>query len=120
LRKDVVTDDFDFPDFSGDHTIGMLIGPHSTVNALPLEIGAGDLEEVIARRGHLYVWGWAEYNDVFADTPRHRTEFCNEVVISRDPARVIAVNFAVYKKYNGADEDCVKVPAPVTAEPSAK
>ena len=26
------------------------------------------------------LWGWAEYDDVFAWSGRHRTEFANEVI----------------------------------------
>jgi hypothetical protein len=115
LRKDSLGEEFHFPDFAGGESIGVLIGPRSTVNATALEISAEDLDEVIERRGHLYVWGWAEYNDVYLNTPRHRTEFCNEVIISRDVDRRVAVNFAVYKKHNSADDGAIKTPRQMAA-----
>ena len=51
-----------------------------------------------------YVWGWAEYDDVFSGTSRHRTEFCFEVKATRDPhTNEIYVAFPMHKRFNAAD-----------------
>lgn len=64
---------------------------------------------------HLYVWGWADYNDVFESTPRHRTEFCFEVLISPDQGDgENYVSFQLHNRHNGADNQCSRPPAPYT------
>jgi hypothetical protein len=56
----------------------------------------------------LFIWGWAEYSDVFKDTSLHRTEFCREVLITsmgKDEATgktSAAVRFVFYGPYNTA------------------
>jgi hypothetical protein len=67
-----------------------------------------ELEAIIAGTQHLYVWGWAEYDDVFEGTPRHRTEFCHKWSVGGDPRNPTRVShrYAVHDKYNGADEEC--------------
>jgi hypothetical protein len=54
------------------------------------------------------IWGWAEYDEVFSDAKRHRTEFAYLVVVSGSPAS--HVGFSQYKLHNGVDEDCTKQP----------
>jgi hypothetical protein len=56
----------------------------------------------------LFVWGWAEYRDVFDGIPLHRTEFCNEVIVTemgREEATgkvTFAVRFSIYGPHNSA------------------
>ena len=59
---------------------------------------------------HMFVWGWAEYDDVFEGTRRHRTEFCNEIVAVGDLNDYLktSFNFPIYSRHNGADADCMK------------
>lgn len=57
----------------------LVIGPHRTIDSGWVEMseflsGAKERGEV-----GIFVCGWAEYNDVFPDTPRHRVEYCFEV-----------------------------------------
>jgi hypothetical protein len=57
------------------------------------------------------LWGWAEYNDIFEGTPRHRTEFCADVLVSPDQkAADFGITLAVCPKYNGADDEAMKKP----------
>lgn len=51
-----------------------LIGPN---NAIMGEFAQFSIEELVAAKDgsmHLYIWGWIDYNDVFENTLRHRSE----------------------------------------------
>jgi hypothetical protein len=100
--------DFNFPDYDGEEETPVLIGPHASMPASPLAIPPDCYGKLVKGTGHLYIWGWAEYNDVFDDTIRHRTEFCNEVLISETEDHKVATRFRLYKLYNGADGECLK------------
>jgi hypothetical protein len=66
---------------------------------------------------HLYVWGWAEYDDVFDGTERHRTEFCYSIGFSdRHAADIVSSDFIRYRHYkgNGVDQECRHPAAPYT------
>jgi hypothetical protein len=81
-----------------------VIGPKSDRASLVLPVPIGTIEDVIAGRQKLYVWGWAEYDDFVPSTARYRTEFCLEVIIAgdaNDPTGISA--HSVYQKtHNGA------------------
>jgi len=62
--------------------ITFFIGPKATKFSTTLKIPTTLVEQVGDGKARLFVWGRAEYNDVFENTPPHHTEFCNEVVIT--------------------------------------
>lgn len=105
-----IPDDFNFPDLAGEETNRLLIGPKQTITASPLEIKSEWIDRVIDGNGRIYIWGWTDYDDVFKDTARHRTEFCNEVIIIRTKEHEIAARFKLHKTHNGADDECLKKP----------
>jgi hypothetical protein len=39
-------------------------------------VSFADIQKCAAGTHHYYLWGWVDYNDVFEDTPRRRSEFC--------------------------------------------
>jgi hypothetical protein len=99
--------DFQFPD-DPLRAIGLL-GPRQTQELkprqpLPIDI----LSQAAERKIKIYVWGWVEYDDVFAGTPRHRTEFAAELTVHGLPGVVCHYTLQVYPKHNGADDDCMK------------
>jgi hypothetical protein len=58
------------------------------------------------------IWGLIDYNDVFPDTLRHRTELCLPV-----SARVLGdgtpfMGLPVYRRFNGFDNECLYKPKP--------
>jgi hypothetical protein len=107
---------YDYPDLDRDgqllpgqgEGLSMFIGPHATQYADTLAIPVPIMEEVRAGKLRLFVWGWAEYCDVFEGIPLHRTEFCNEVIVTamgRDEATgkvTSAVRFSIYGPHNSA------------------
>jgi hypothetical protein len=50
----------------------------------------------------LLVWGWIEYDDIFEDTPRRRTEICFQIDVGADMKSTLTT----IGPFNGADEDC--------------
>jgi len=67
--------DFNFPDVQQPRTIQeqtrLFLGPKATINGETVAIPTADLLESAAGTARVYVWGWAEYDDVFSDTNAH-------------------------------------------------
>ena len=112
--------EFDFPDFDEagsriltyDDYKPLVVGPRATALAPLLDIESGVLRQVRDLQGRVLVWGWVEYDEVFGNSRRHRTEFCYQLVVTGSPASW--VGFSQYRAFNGADEDCTKKPTPLT------
>jgi hypothetical protein len=108
--------DFDFADFdelgnrilSYDSYKPLILGPRATALSPIITMDPAILRQVRDLQGKLLIWGWAEYDEVFSDAPRHRTEFAYLVVVSGSPAS--HVGFSQYKSHNGVDADCSKQP----------
>ena len=104
-------DNFDFPDLGPNKDkCSVLIGPKGNIFGRDLVISEQFVNNAIAGRGKVYIWGWAEYNDIFENTIRHRTEFCNEIIISSIESDKVRIEFRIHTKHNGADEQCLKKP----------
>jgi len=103
-------DDFDFPDIGGGENVRLLVGPGAEIESSPLRIH-DDVILVLAGKSdvaRLYMWGWAEYNDIYEGTPRHRTEFCYEWSITGDVTNYerLSFRYTLHRKHNGADDEC--------------
>jgi hypothetical protein len=110
-----IDESFDFPDFGNVETrVDLLIGPGATISGQRLDIPHHIVGDAIEGRSHLYFWGWCEYNDIFVNTVRHRTEFCvklEKVTLldkTESGRRQAAIQLTIHNKYNGADDDCLK------------
>ncbi|ARP99143.1 hypothetical protein [Pseudorhodoplanes sinuspersici] len=111
-----VPPEFDFADFdevgnritSYDDYKPLIIGPRATALSPVITIEPAILRQVRDLQGKLLIWGWAEYDEVFEDAHRHRTEFAYLVVVSGSPAS--HVGFSQYRLHNGVDGDCMKQP----------
>lgn len=64
-------------------------------------------------RGELRVlyWAWVEYDDVFPNTPRRRSEACYRLVLIPSEGS-IQYGWIAYGPFNGTDEECMKQPQP--------
>ncbi|GAA0646867.1 hypothetical protein [Brevundimonas lenta] len=60
------------------------------------------------------VFGSVDYDDIFSDSVRHRTEFCAQVVIRRDYSKPDRVgwSFTPSAFHNATDDDCARPPDP--------
>jgi hypothetical protein len=81
--------DYGFPDLDGQGneiaghpvTTSLVIGPHAFILANASFILTTLLEGARNGLARIFIWGWAEYRDIFDGTPLHRTEFCNELIV---------------------------------------
>jgi hypothetical protein len=53
-----------------------VMGPNAALNSAYVNLPIGLVADILARKAYYLFAGWAEYNDVFDHTPRHRVEFC--------------------------------------------
>jgi len=107
---------FDFPD-QGD-----LLEVHYTAlapkalmqNGAEINIPVDTLEKIRNGELHAYIWGWADYNDVFfPQSARHRSEFCYELMVNGDMrAENCQFLFRPYGRYDALDEECLHEPRP--------
>lgn len=111
-----IPSDFDFPDYdeSGNRILSydtykpLVVGPRSSALSPLIDIDPSILRQVRDQQGKLLIWGWTEYDEVFTDSRRHRTEFCYQLVVTGSPPSW--VGFSQHRVFNGVDEDCMKEP----------
>jgi len=104
-------DNFDFPDYGKPRR--SMIGPGATMHGDRLELTVDQLQKIRAGTAHAYMWAWAEYNDVFEKTPRHRSEACFEIKVTGNPIyKEGGFGFALHGPFNGYDEDAYRKPQP--------
>jgi hypothetical protein len=86
-----------------------------------------DAVAVFEKKKRALIYGWIEYDDIFPNSPKRRTELCMEVEIFADPREIPNVirgnpipiiTLRPYGPYNGYDEDCLYRPGetPLAAE----
>jgi hypothetical protein len=109
--------DYNWPDIGKDgkplsgpgEGVTSFIGPKDTMFSETLKIPMSTMEAIRLGQARLFVWGWIEYDDMFDGTPRHRTEFCNEMVATNlknfvdEGKHAIAASFARYGEHNRAN-----------------
>jgi hypothetical protein len=108
--------DFRYPDrIEADQPAGV-VGPNVPV-VFPLDIAIADIVDIQNSRKSGYLYGWAEYDDIFPDTPRRRTEFCMLIDVFGDPHHIPAerggpsvLGFVARGPYNGTDDECFYKP----------
>lgn len=111
LRDSELPADFDYPDGEiGPH----VIGPNANMHLDDTPFSMAEIASVADGAKRAYVWAWIDYNDIFDDTPRHRTEFCFEVRAVRDPTipSIINLTFITRGPFNAFDSDCIRQPKP--------
>jgi hypothetical protein len=105
---DNIPNDFQFPDDPDHGPFTGLLGPGQTQELNPRTIPIQILKEAAAQKAKIYVWGWIEYNDVFVNTRRHRTEFAARLEVTGLPGHVCHYGLRIYSEHNGADDECMK------------
>lgn len=98
---------FKFPDYwskgESKENTESFIGPDASIFQqayIPKE----NIDLIAAGKYTVYVWGWAEYGDIFENT-KHRTEFCIKVIAISMANNFMYVNSLTCPRYNGADEE---------------
>jgi hypothetical protein len=108
-----IPESFDFPYLGETPVQRAMVGPHATALGAESVIPVAKLLEVKKGGCKIYIWGWVEYDDVFAGTHRHRTEYCMEVRVignpeTQDSQGPIPFAYSRYPKHNGHNEECMK------------
>ncbi len=95
--------DFNFP-YDDFKDVPMMIGPRAEARSKPFDIPADTLNMVTHNMRNLYIWGCAEYFDIFKNSPRRRTEFCLKMFIDDTPGEPLIENVSFFQcgKYNNA------------------
>jgi hypothetical protein len=99
--------DYDFPDLN-ETTTKSLLGPRAVCFSPIFAIPDSQARQVFQKKNHLYLWGWAEYDDVFPGTERHRTEFCYELLFIAPFPSKSSFTHKLHTRYNGAEDECLK------------
>jgi hypothetical protein len=100
-------DNFNFPE-KGQRQYGT-IGRKATLDVkvlMPFNV----FKDTLTKKHRLYIYGWIDYNDVFPNTIRHRTESCYEVIINQEREFF----YHIHGDYNGFDDECSRNPSPYT------
>jgi hypothetical protein len=106
-----IPSNFDFA--NADDPGRATIGPHATMIGGGLDIAVEALQKMGDGTGHAYLWGWFDYDDTFANTQRHRTEFCFEIQVTGNPIyKEGGFAYRMHGPFNGFDEECYCKPKP--------
>ncbi|HZW21279.1 hypothetical protein, partial [Noviherbaspirillum sp.] len=100
---------YDFP-ASQEAAVSTIAGPRSMVEAAPGTLSAEDLAAVKEGKKFFYIWGWAEYHDIFEGTKKRVTRFCNQLIeVDGDPEAPVSEHqplqmmFGFHSENNTAD-----------------
>jgi hypothetical protein len=100
---------YEFPE-SKENLIPTIAGPRSMVEASPGTLSGEDLEAVQQGKKFFYIWGWAEYHDMFEGTKKRVTRFCNQLIeidgnpmMPVDERNPIQMMFGFHAENNYAD-----------------
>lgn len=98
-------DEFDFRDMKGAPPTKLFVGPGAVINSTTVDLPEASMIMAASGAKTIAMWGWIEYDDIFQDTPRHRTEFCSLIRVTV-PFHKMPIVPLVYKDHNGMDDDC--------------
>ncbi len=99
-------DGFEYKDVGTDNPGMGSMGPKGTMFTGAIQMPRAKLEALAAQRCQLLIWGWVEYDDIFQNTNRHRTEFCVDLKIRSLDGRSFCAVPIVHSEYNGSNEEC--------------
>jgi hypothetical protein len=102
-----ISPDFDFPNLKVSEYQWLLIGPSATAQSGKYFIPIDKILKIRAGELHAYLWGWIEYDDVFDNTLRHRTEYGYKIIAGggMSPEQV-AIGHMATPRHNAADKEC--------------
>jgi hypothetical protein len=90
-----------------------IVGPNAVINSAYVNLPIGLVADILHHRAYYLFAGWAEYNDVFDGSPRHRVEFCYWLEFDGDlEAQRLDARFHVHGRHNRHGEADVQVSDP--------
>jgi hypothetical protein len=109
---------FEFPDLDERQGVRIFIAPKQWVGSFVFNVTREELLSCVGGHRRIFIWGWADYNDAFPNTPRHRTEFCYDITVAKDPSVGPigqSLSASQYRRHNAADDECDRRPKPYSA-----
>jgi hypothetical protein len=103
IQKDRLSEDFSFADQAGNGLGRASLGSGESKMAGGPLIDAKVYDTVKSGQMRFFYWGWAEYNDVFSNTPRRRSEFCVQLLFTKPNDELLLINTT---NHNGLDDEC--------------
>jgi len=96
-----VADNYTFND-RGEKTgdSATIIPPRGRVSTTVFTLDFEHAVSIMQRSAFTYIWGWAEYSDIFPGTARRRTEFCVQVLVSQIGDNRMMVEFRHHPTHN--------------------
>jgi hypothetical protein len=89
-----------------------MIGPNAVMHGNTVDLDIDILQKIRIGSTHAYIWGWIDYDDIFANTNRHRTEFCLEIQVTGNPIyKEGGFAYRMHGPFNGFDEECYSKPS---------
>ena len=103
---------FEFPDYGDVNDLECLsISSKQVIYGKPIELDASALKKLADKTRFAYIWCWLDYDDIFTDTPRHRSELCCQVTAVGDlQSERCELRYQRYGQFNGFDDECVRKP----------
>jgi hypothetical protein len=99
--------DFAYLDAHSDNPpVTVVVAPKASIRLSDFRISFGTLERIQRGETTGYMWGWVEYDDVFDDTPRRRTEYCFRIARVTPPISNVTIEWRAHHQHNGMDEEC--------------
>jgi hypothetical protein len=117
-----IPSNFRFPDREPHEQRAESVLTPQMITVLQIDLFIQDAVAAFERRKTPLIYGWIEYNDIFPDSRRHRTEFCMLVEVFADPREVPIViqgpgipivSARPWGRYNRQDDDCLYRPGEV-------
>jgi hypothetical protein len=107
-QPQAITSDFKFRDFeNGEPNVA---NPQDTTFYVTQSVTTDDVTATKGGIKHLYIYGWATYNDVFWRTPERVTKFCYEMhAMAGDFSNTngpFTTRATLCQSHNCTDDDC--------------
>ena len=103
-REDDLPDNFDYP--YPDRAQTSFLGPKAMAGSAPIRIPADDVDRVRVGMLKIFIWGRADYFDVFEGTRPHFTEFCMQLKAAPETTpQGILIAFPHFGPHNRSDQD---------------
>jgi len=86
------------------------IGPKRFIKGQSVSIPLEDVVKVVSEAKQALIWGWAEYDDVFPNTPKHVSRIAVRITAGGnpyDPGQVVFTT-TFLGKYNCSDGECAR------------
>jgi hypothetical protein len=87
----------------GPETTRMMLGPQSTEWSDTVTIPPDVADAAFKNKHTLFIWGRADYRDVFDSSKPHFTEWCYRIHFHMRPDNKIQTQFIAHGRYNNSD-----------------